>query len=610
MSDDVRFERLLADVLADAAPARAPDALVPDILAAARRARRRPRWLALAIERPMRLDAQVVVGSPTKPIPRTTFAAAAVVALLALGAALLVVSGGPSPAPSEEPSPSLPAIVAPSSTPSVPSAAPTASPVNDPAGVWIATGAMVTPRINYAAVRLLDGRVLVIGGERGSNGETVTTVELYDQATGTWSVTGSMLKGLEGFPPTVLGDGRVLVGDADEADDAILGAEVYDPATGTWTATGQPVPGSQFDGGTATLLRNGTVLVAGDNGAQVYDPDSGTWTVTGTLTTPRYGHAATLMSDGRVLVVGGDVIPDIVVDSAEVYDPDTGAWTAIANMQAPREPIGAFLQPDGKVLVVGASRLDPRSLAELYDPATGAWTATVDMPAPGFGATAQATLLWDGKLLLGYGSDPPSAELYDPDAGTWTTTAPMLRSHATPGERASPAILLLDGTVLVAGGSDCLDLVCVPTGSAELYVPAGVSPPPLPAFPSPPPPVFPSPTPIPTPFPPAAGPIPPNARSWTVTVDNKSSEPATLFVAEEDEHGISRLVGSAIPNVVPADATVKVTFLFPAKGDPDDGWIFVNPRPGEGGSLVGAGDIGIRGKIVITADGQVTWLGA
>ena len=107
-----------------------------------------------------------------------------------------------------------------------------------------------------------------------------------------------------------------------------------------------------------------------------------------------------------------------------------------------------------------------------------------------------------------------------------------------------------------------------PTGSAELYVPAGVSPPPLPAFPSPPPPVFPSPTPIPTPpapLPPEAGPVPPNARTWKVTVDNKSSEPATLFVAEGDERAF-RLVGSATPNVVPAGATVKVTFLFPAEG--------------------------------------------
>ena len=70
--------------------------------------------------------------------------------------------------------------------------------------------------------------------------------------------------------------------------------------------------------------------------------------------------------------------------------------------------------------------------------------------------------------------------------------------------------------------------------------------------------------------------------------------------------GIETLVGSATPNVAPAGATVKVTFLFPAD---DDGWIYVNPRPGEGGPLVNAPDqIGIPGKIVITADGQVGWL--
>jgi hypothetical protein len=162
------------------------------------------------------------------------------------------------------------------------------------------------------------------------------------------------------------------------------------------------------------------------------------------------------------------------------------------------------------------------------------------------------------------------------------------------------------------GGWDCpddritSDGVCVPTGTAELYVPAGVSPPPF-SFPPPPTTVFPSPTPRSTPLSPA-GPVPPNARTWKVTVDNTSSEPATLFVAEEDGGGTLRLVGSASPNVVPAGTSVKVTFLLPAKGGPDDGWIYVNPRPGEGGSLVSAADIGIPGKILIRAEGDGGWL--
>jgi hypothetical protein len=542
----------------------------------------------------------------TRFISRTTFASAAVVAMLALGAALFVVGRGPSPAPSEEPGPSLRGIVAPSSTPSGPSAGPTASPVTNPAGVWIATGTMGTPRINHTAVRLLDGRVLVMGGERGSNGETVTSVELYDPVTGTWSATGKMLKPHEGFPATLLRDGRVLVGGIEDttANDAISSAEVYDPESGTWTATGQMIGDGH---GTATLLRNGKVLVAGYS-AQLYDPDSGTWTETGKMTTPRYLHTATLLSDGRVLVAGGDVVPDIVVDSAELYDPDTGSWTAIANMRAKREPIGAFLQPDGKVLVLGSGGGDPQSV-ELYDPVSGAWIATGSMVAPRFDYAAAS--LADGKVLVVGGNENSgvlaSTELYDPGTGTWTSTAPMLQSHGTPGERGTPAIPLFDGTVLVAGGQHCLDGVCVATGSAELYVPAGVSPPPLPAFPSPPPPVIPSPTPIPTPLPPEVGPVPAGARSWKVTVDNESSEPVTLFLAEDGENGIGKLCGSVTPNLVPGGVTEQVTFMLPPK-NVKGCWIWLNPAPGQGGSLFETSDAPLAGEIFIQEGGQGGWL--
>jgi hypothetical protein len=325
------------------------------------------------------------------------------------------------------------------------------------------------------------------------------------------------------------------------------------------------------------------------------------------MTTPRHSHTALLLPDGKVLVAGGHAPGDEPTDAAELYDPDTGAWTAIANMHAKRDAIGAFVLPNGKALVVGSSRGEPWS-AELYDPATGTWTARTALPRQAGYQTA--TLLSDGTVLvagIAIRPEPDSPQvlctapaLYDPRTGSSTTASSMLEC-----ENGSSFTLLLDGTVLVAGGSACNgDGVCVANGTAELYVPAGVSAPPLPAFPLPPPPVFPSPTPVPTPLPPAAGPVPPNARSWTVTVDNRSSEPATLFVAEEGEGGMLRLVGSATPAVVPAGATVKVTFLFPADG----GWIYVNPRPGEGGALVNAADIGIPGKILITPEGDGGWL--
>ena len=150
---------------------------------------------------------------------------------------------------------------------------------------------------------------------------------------------------------------------------------------------------------------------------------------------------------------------------------------------------------------------------------------------------------------------------------------------------------------------------CASRGSsAELYVPAGV---PVPTHvgthPEPEPTVFPTPTPVPTPYPPAADPIRTDGRPWTVTVVNDSAEPVTLFVAEEDGGGMSRLVGSVTPNVVPADTTVEVTFLLPAAGT-DGWWIFVNARPGSG-ALLGSNDVPLEGQIVIREDGQHGWLG-
>jgi WD40 repeat protein len=387
-----------------------------------------------------------------------------------------------------------------------------------------------------------------------------------------------MIKPHAGFPATLLRDGRVLVGDTD-------GAEVYDPDSGTWAATGRMV---KADPGTATLLRDGRVLVTGSFGtsSQVYDPLNGMWASTGKMVTPRVGHAATLQPDGKVLVVGGHDGGFENFASAELYDPATGTWTAIAPMDTAKASITATLLPDGKVLVVGST---PRQTTppELYDTATGTWTVIGDHPASTFDRSA--TLLSDGTVLL---TDAPDATLYDPVTGSWIPTGTM---HAA-RRFSQTSTLLLDGTVLVAGGFECSPAEmegdrevhpeeCSASSSTELYVPAGISPPSaVLALPSSA--TTPIPTPSPTPIPPAVGPVPPGARTWTVKVVNMSSQPAALFVADEDDQGgMAQLVGSATPNIVPAGATVRVTFAIPAKGV--EGWsIYVNPGPDDGG-LVG-----------------------
>lgn len=536
---------------------------------------------------------------------------------LAAGSGLLRLPTVVPPVP--EPSVVLIATASPDATsPSLSESAPPSAspiPVAGPGGVWIPVGTMVAPRFGHAAVRLLDGRVLAIGG---ASDDDVTSVELYDPSTGTWSAAPKVIGVGEDTTFTVLRDGRVLaVGEH--------GAEVYDPTTGTSTATSKRVKGSDllcygvdeacegFGRHHATLLDDGRVLVTNAGGAQVYDPVSGTWTATGKMNTSRlYGDAVILLSDGKVLAAGGRVEGKLNVGAlprtatAEVYDPVTGSWTQIADMQealvfAPAGGAVAMQLPDGKVLVYSGRA------SEVYDPTTGTWTEDAMPPElmPDFWA-----LLSDGTVLTSGVDEQPdgpgcTAALFDPRTESWTSASSMLRCFAD-----SSFTPLLDGTVLKAGGRDCDGHgTCVSTGTAELFVPAGVPMPPLPAFPSPPAFVLPSPTPVPPPLPPAAGPVPPNARSWTVTVDNRSSEPATIFVADGDDGGSFRLVGSATPNVVPAGTTRKVTFLFPAKGE-DPGWITVNPRAGDPADVgfVGAADIGMPGKIVISAEGDWGWV--
>jgi hypothetical protein len=557
---------------------------------------------------------------------RSLLIAAALLVALALASvaavgALRLLQRDPVRDLSLEPRPSLQGVVAPSSTPSEPSAGPTSSAVTRSAGVWIATGTMGTPRNRFTAVRLLDGRMLVAGGSGANNAADLTSAELYHPDSGTWSATGNMVHpyvSYNGFRATLLPDGKVLVGDVDDpaADAPITGAEVYDPESGTWTATAKMV--GDAGNGTATLLRDGKVLVAGANGAHLYDPASGTWSATGKMITPRHNHTATLLPDGKVLVAGGDVF-DTMVYSAELYDPDTGSWTAIANTRSggtcrvgcPRAGGMATLLQDGTLLFMrGSSSTPVIAFVEIYDPATGTWTPAGDKARPD-AVYSSATRLLDGTVLVTgarTGQDAAvTAEVYDSATGSWTETGNMLYGP-------SSATLLLDGTVLVAGGSS--PSCCDATSSAELYIPAGVSPPPavvaLPIpTPTPTPTPTPVPTPIPTPFPPQAGPVPTGARSWTVTVANKSSEPATLFLAEEGGNGPAQLCGSVTPNVVPAGVTEKVTFLLPPKRVTGC-WIWVNPAPRQGGSMFQTSDAPLAGKFVIQEGengAQGGWLG-
>ena len=336
---------------------------------------------------------------------------------------------------------------------------------------------MIDARYGHTATLLSDGTVLVTGGY-SSNGP-LASAGLYDPSSGTWTAIGNMDGVRAEHTATLLSDGTVLVAGgirpSGYLSNPLTAAELYDPSSGTWTATGEMIEARE--GHTATLLSDGTVLVAGGNGgalasAELYDPSGGTWTATGSMAGGRWKHTATLLPDGKVLVVGSSPLA-----SAELYNPSSGSWTATGGMIEARVDHTATLLSDGAVLVTGgvgysSGSSNTLASAELYDPSSGAWTATGNMIEASYFHTA--TLLPDGKVLVAGGYDSigdgfavlASAELYDPSSRSWTATGTM-----DEGRVRHSATLLPDGRVLVAGGGGFSG----PLAPAELYDPGSGS---------------------------------------------------------------------------------------------------------------------------------------
>jgi hypothetical protein len=237
---------------------------------------------------------------------------------------------------------------------------------------WEYTGSLNYVRADHTATLLSDGRVLVAGGVNYDNGGSLVPIaELYDPATGSWTLTGSLNTGRYDHTATLLTNGKVLV--AGGGYGPLASAELYDPATGNWTFTGSLNEAREFH--TATLLPDGKVLVAGGYNphfvaaasAELYDPATGSWTVTGSLNNERQFHTATLLADGRVLVVGGNWYE--VFASAELYDPATGSWTLTGSLNTARSVHTATLLTNGEVLVAGGyNNSGYIASAELYDP--------------------------------------------------------------------------------------------------------------------------------------------------------------------------------------------------------------------------------------------------
>jgi N-acetylneuraminic acid mutarotase len=352
----------------------------------------------------------------------------------------------------------------------------TSAELYDPAtNSWTSAASMGTGRRGQTSTLLVSGKVLISGGyDTNSTTNVLVSSELYNPASNTWESATSMAQARYLHTATLLATGKVLITGGTTGSTRLASAELYDPAANTWASAGSMSTVRKYH--TATLLANGKVLVTGGigttdsiylNSAELYDTATGFWADTANQLTARVSHTATLLLNGNVLVAGGYDGSSYL--SAEVYDPvppisSRVYWTATLNMLNPRNAHTATLLPNGKVLVTGGSNSSVLSSAELYNPTFNRWSLCAPMGMARMSHTA--TLLPNGKVLVtggqGLSGYLPDAELYDPATNTWTPAASMATARTL-----HTATLLANGTVLVVGGYNGSIL-----SSAELYDPA------------------------------------------------------------------------------------------------------------------------------------------
>lgn len=347
------------------------------------------------------------------------------------------------------------------------------------------SGNMIRARAAHSATLLPNGQVLIVDGGQLDIDDLLVSIpfaEVFDPSHGSFAATGSPFVARESHTATLLLNGKVLITGGNEFNgyptwlNPSVTAELYDPATGTFARTGNMAVGRTDH--TASLLADGRVLIVGGStnagsgtvmvtaSTEIYDPGTGTFAPAATMASPRAGHTATLLPSGKVLITGGQN-DQAAQATAEVYDSQTNSFTATSSMSAPRVGHTATLLTNGKVLIAGGAAdkalqpgvisrdVGPQSTAELYDPLTGQFVATANMA---YGRVAHtATTLPNGTVLISGGfkdysssvgyESYNSTEIYDPSSGSFISSIPM-----SSGRFWHTATLLPSGAVLVTGG--------------------------------------------------------------------------------------------------------------------------------------------------------------
>ena len=323
-------------------------------------------------------------------------------------------------------------------------------------GTWSATGSMSGGRWSASATLLgsssngtTSQKVLVAGGINGTT--SLTSARLYNQTAGTWAAAGTLNAARHLHTATLLADGRVLVCGGMNGSTVLTSAALYNPASGSgsWAATTGPIPPPGWRSGTATLiqtsngqLNNKVLLAGGNNGSNtisavyLFDPAQSAFSTLASMPSPREGHQAVALSDGRILFSGGKN-GSTYLASTVIFDPSWGPgnWTAAGSMTSARWGHAMNLIPSGVlhlglVLVSGGSNgTSTLSSTEYWNGTNWATDGAMVAPVQKHGSVGLGnSILVAGGAINNGSTTVSAAEIYDPSIALGCTSGSQCAS--------------------------------------------------------------------------------------------------------------------------------------------------------------------------------------
>lgn len=296
-----------------------------------------------------------------------------------------------------------------------------------------AAGSLKDPRADHTATLLSDGRVLVAGGQT-SGGKGLSSCELFDPSksgAAAWSVGPSLFAQRINHAAVRLGDGRVLVaGGYNNASQHLSSLAFFQPKSGSWAAPAAQLKNPRVDP-TLTVLKSGKVLIVGGYGGpsngypavlELFDPATNSVTaLSAKLSQGRAGHTATLLPDGKVLIVGGYCGSGCAIKGDALYDPQSNTVSDISHAGDPPAHHAACPLGDGRVLITGGGNSAGTKAMAFSIKGGGVWQALAPMQQARHQHTC--SVLGDGSVLVvggkegspgTYGTAADKAERYFP----------------------------------------------------------------------------------------------------------------------------------------------------------------------------------------------------